>query len=573
MVRGQSMSVWRGRLVRLPRLSAPRIASAVFCSSFAMSSSTTLRITSRAVSLVFSGMVPPRLIRSATRCTSASMAARNSGSCSMRLMPSRSKASFWITWTTGVGKNSRTSPSQRATRGADAPSPPRPFFSSPTGAIERRERLIDALVALAQRIRAPLPRRRRARAASVAGVHSSGSVAHPALVQGSGSGAAAPPQRLSRRGRRPARAGVRRRPPRACPICSSSRRRSMTSSPPTARRSAGSRLTKAVSSRSASQPSIRSRSAASWSRSCAASREKSFDPCAAFRRRHRRREGERQAARGLLGSHDVAVVQPADGVAAQEGRRLGVARQPCERVLPGGQMGGLLQDRDGAVEGAHAAGTSARPPRRRARARHARARRRSPPSCWRSGRSAPRSESAGRCRSAARLRAGHAASISPATSLEFTASDCSRAVACSAAAGRSASRQACTSSASSATPRRLRSRLQRGPPSRLLDGGAPMQAPRRAARSIRAARRAAISRETCRALPPLRVFRPHGTAISRRRCSSVDFSRPALAAQIDGKLLFVGRGLQPQAPLPAFEIGEQRHARNRFVDLADLCRR
>ena len=55
-------------------------------------------------------------------------------------------------------------------------------------------------------------------------------------------------------------------------------------------------------------------------------------------------------------------------------------------------------------------------------------------------------------------------------------------------------------------------------------------------------------------------------AVQQRR-----LQQARLAAQVDGKLLFVGRRLQPQAPLPAFEIGKQRHARDRFVDLADLC--
>ena len=40
MVRGQSMSRWRGRLVRCDRSSAPRIASAVFCSSRCISLAT-----------------------------------------------------------------------------------------------------------------------------------------------------------------------------------------------------------------------------------------------------------------------------------------------------------------------------------------------------------------------------------------------------------------------------------------------------------------------------------------------------------------------------------------------------
>ena len=119
MVRGQSMSARRGRRVRLPRLSAPRIVSAVRCASRFISSSTTLLTTSRAVSLVFSGIAERRLIRSATRCTSASSVARNSGSSSMALRFSRSKASFWITCTTGP---ERTRGCRRASARRAAPS-------------------------------------------------------------------------------------------------------------------------------------------------------------------------------------------------------------------------------------------------------------------------------------------------------------------------------------------------------------------------------------------------------------------------------------------------------------------
>jgi hypothetical protein len=66
----------------------------------------------------------------ATRLMSASTAARNSGSSSMRRRPSRSNASFWTTCTTGVGKYWRMSLIQRATLGTEEPRPPRFFFSS-----------------------------------------------------------------------------------------------------------------------------------------------------------------------------------------------------------------------------------------------------------------------------------------------------------------------------------------------------------------------------------------------------------------------------------------------------------
>ncbi len=86
-------------------------------------SSTTLRTTARAVSLVVSGIALVRESRVPTRWTSASTASSSSGSSSSVARPSRSIASRCITRTTEAGKYVRMSPSQRATDGADAPSP------------------------------------------------------------------------------------------------------------------------------------------------------------------------------------------------------------------------------------------------------------------------------------------------------------------------------------------------------------------------------------------------------------------------------------------------------------------
>lgn len=58
-----------------------------------------------------------------TRCTSGSTAASISGSSSRAASPSRSIASRCMICTTDEGKYVRMSPSQRATDGADAPSP------------------------------------------------------------------------------------------------------------------------------------------------------------------------------------------------------------------------------------------------------------------------------------------------------------------------------------------------------------------------------------------------------------------------------------------------------------------
>lgn len=101
------------------------------CASFFSSCSTTLRTTARAVSLVVSGMTLLSDSRVPTRCTSASTAASISGSSSSADSPSRSMASRCITCTTDDGKYVRMSPSQRATPGAEAPSPAERLPPSP----------------------------------------------------------------------------------------------------------------------------------------------------------------------------------------------------------------------------------------------------------------------------------------------------------------------------------------------------------------------------------------------------------------------------------------------------------
>ncbi len=87
------------------------------------SCSTTLRTTARAVSFVVSGIALFRESRVPTRWTSGSTASSISGSSSRADSPSRSIASRCITWTTELGKYVRMSPSQRATFGAEPPSP------------------------------------------------------------------------------------------------------------------------------------------------------------------------------------------------------------------------------------------------------------------------------------------------------------------------------------------------------------------------------------------------------------------------------------------------------------------
>ena len=102
-------------------LTAVRMGS----SSCFMSASTTLRTTSRAVSLVFSGMMPRSDMSVDTRFTSGCTLSSISGWSSILCRLRRSKASFCMTCTTEDGKKRRMSPSQRATRGDEAPLPPR----------------------------------------------------------------------------------------------------------------------------------------------------------------------------------------------------------------------------------------------------------------------------------------------------------------------------------------------------------------------------------------------------------------------------------------------------------------
>ena len=124
MVRSQSMSAGRrGLLVRLARFSAPVTAERARWASRRSRSLVTVRTTARADSRACSGSTWLSDSRVPTRCTSGWTALSISGSSSSRVRPSRSIASFCMTWTTLTGKNVRISPSQRATCGADAPSP------------------------------------------------------------------------------------------------------------------------------------------------------------------------------------------------------------------------------------------------------------------------------------------------------------------------------------------------------------------------------------------------------------------------------------------------------------------
>ena len=131
MVPGQSMSPGRGRRVRALRSSAPRTAWRVRCSSRASSSRTRSPTTRRAVSRLFAGTTSFSASSVVTSSRSGSTVSSSSGSSRSWRRPARSMASRCTTRTTLVGKRRRTSPSQRATRGAEAPSPPaRPPSSS-----------------------------------------------------------------------------------------------------------------------------------------------------------------------------------------------------------------------------------------------------------------------------------------------------------------------------------------------------------------------------------------------------------------------------------------------------------
>ena len=75
-----------------------------------------------------------------------------------------------------------------------------------------------------------------------------------------------------------------------------------------------------------------------------------------FRRRHGRRQRERQAARGLVGSRPLRSCSRRAGVAAQQGRaaRRASARQPASASCQAARCVVARAGCDGAVEGAHA---------------------------------------------------------------------------------------------------------------------------------------------------------------------------------------------------------------------------
>ena len=87
-------------------------------------SCTTSRTSRRATVRLASGSASLRLISVAARFTSGVTDSSTSGSSSSRCSPSRSIASCCTTRTTPLGKWLRSSPSHRATVGADPPSPP-----------------------------------------------------------------------------------------------------------------------------------------------------------------------------------------------------------------------------------------------------------------------------------------------------------------------------------------------------------------------------------------------------------------------------------------------------------------
>ena len=127
------------RLVRELRSSAPFAAARVRADSRRSMSSTTCRTTRRATSRLASGSASRRLISVAARWTSGVTFSSTSGSSSSWCSPSRSIASCCTTRTTPEGKCARSSPSQRATFGADPlRSPPRsPYTASSAPSIPR----------------------------------------------------------------------------------------------------------------------------------------------------------------------------------------------------------------------------------------------------------------------------------------------------------------------------------------------------------------------------------------------------------------------------------------------------
>ena len=222
------MSRGRGLRARAARLSAPETAARVRFAILRSISATTRATTARAVALVVSGMRWFRLSSVPTRCTSGSTASSISGSSSSCRRLSRSIASRCITCTTVDGKYVRMSPSQRATFGAEAPSPadlpdcpaaerrpPRCAAGIPV--VQRGQRGIDGLIGCGQTGASRVSGAGRATAATaaVAPGHPRGAVGrlvieslrtHPGSWQRS-----QPPRRRGRRRSRPRRHRLRLR--------------------------------------------------------------------------------------------------------------------------------------------------------------------------------------------------------------------------------------------------------------------------------------------------------------------------------------------------------------------------
>ena len=153
------MSRGLGRRTRAARFSAPVTADRVRSAILRSISATTFATTIRAVAFVVSGMIALSDSSVPTRCTSGSTLSSISFSSSSCRRFSRSMASRCITCTTVDGKYVRMSPSHRATRGADAPSPPRPpapaappparaaaaapTVTGPAVVVQRAERAVD----------------------------------------------------------------------------------------------------------------------------------------------------------------------------------------------------------------------------------------------------------------------------------------------------------------------------------------------------------------------------------------------------------------------------------------------
>ena len=487
------------------------------------------------------------------------------------------------------------SPSQRATDGADEPSPPAPTTAAALGPAwcrrpRRARRRCARRCRRAARWRRPRPRRLAAVTASSVPPSTirqrrirSGSLTRAATGRGAvGSTVTASPRCRSRHraggGRSPARrrrARRRRRcrsPTRSARPGGRSAGRAGDARPARTRRTCGAAAAPSAMNASGAsdetQPSITSSSSASCTSTVPLPARKPFDERRADRRRGADRQRPRQPRADQRPVPRAAVVQQAGGAALHQAvhvaalgddgehrRPLGPARRMVDQRERGLHAGEPLDHRRRGVVVERAAGHHRR---RRARARPARRTRRAARwhRCRARRRSAARAPAGRACRSpgrrrdrarpgprrgrrpAARRRAGRRAGRVSSTA--------TRSASASTAAARSSRR--CVAAACTVVPWADSSMR------RIVSSGS--HCSRHVSRNVPL-------------LPRPSSTEPQCTPSARSRCSSTERARPFGARTSSSTVCAVGRRLQPDPPLLRGEVASQRHLRRVVGHLAD----